>query len=84
LPTTPLCALDDRDTEQTADDRFVESCTDGDGTPTAYPPRRIVEVARGFGQSGFVSSICDDDFSTARDLLIKRIAAALAPYRDRQ
>jgi hypothetical protein len=76
-------ALDDRDTKEPGDDRFVESCSDDDGVATAYPPRRIVEVARGFGQSGFVSSICDDDFSTARDLLIKRIAAALAPYRNR-
>jgi hypothetical protein len=48
---------------------------------TAYPPRRIVEVARGFGKNGFVQSICQDDFAPAMDLLITRIAQALERAR---
>jgi len=78
-------ALDDRDTpDEPADDLFVASCTDAEGAPVAFPPRRIVEVARGFGTNGFVHSICEDDFSAATGLLIRRIAAALAPYQSDQ
>jgi hypothetical protein len=39
----------------------------------AYPARRIVETARGFGQNGFVQSICEDDYRPAVRELAKRI-----------
>jgi hypothetical protein len=37
----------------------------------AYPPRRIVEVARGMGQNATVQSICQDDFGPAMDGIIE-------------
>jgi hypothetical protein len=44
----------------------------------AAPPRRIVEVARGFGKNGVVQSICQDDFGPALDAIIQVIGADLA------
>jgi hypothetical protein len=54
---------------------------DSDGKPTgkAYPPRRIVQVAQGFGENGFVQSICSDDFDPAIDALVDRIGARIDP-----
>ena len=50
-----------------------------DGTvSTAYPPRRIVELARGFGKNGMVQSICQDDFTPALDSIIDTMAKPLA------
>ncbi len=43
----------------------------------AYPPRRIVEVARGFGANGVVQSICQDDFSPAIDAIVERAGQQL-------
>jgi len=58
---------------------LMSSCTadvDGDGTPEskAYPPRRIVQVARGFGANGFVQSICQADFGPAMTAIIRQLA----------
>lgn len=52
---------------------------DGDGNPdsVAYPPRRIVEVARGFGDNGVLGSICDARFSGALDRIVERATAQL-------
>jgi hypothetical protein len=44
---------------------------------TAFPPRRIVEVARGFGENGIIQSICQDDFGGAMDAIIEVIARQL-------
>jgi len=43
----------------------------------AYPARRFVEVAKGFGKNGVIRSICDDDFSGALTAIIKKIAKQL-------
>jgi hypothetical protein len=43
----------------------------------AYPPRRIVEVAREFGKYGLVQSICKDDFTGAMDAIIRLIGDTL-------
>ena len=43
----------------------------------AYPPRRIVQVAKGFGENGVVQSICQDDFGPAMDAIIEVIARQL-------
>jgi hypothetical protein len=67
--------IDDRGTPDLPDDdNLMTSCT-SPGT-RAYAPRRIVEVARGFGERGFVQSICTDDWSPAMELLATRIAQA--------
>jgi hypothetical protein len=69
--------LDDRGTpEVPEDDGLRPSCTTATGSALAYAPRRIVEVARGFGEHGFVQSICASDWSPAMELLATRIAQA--------
>ena len=46
----------------------------------AYPPTRIVEVAKGFGENGLVQSICQDDLGPAvdaiADLITRRLGVA--------
>jgi hypothetical protein len=49
------------------------SCVTDNGR--AYPPRRLVQVARGFGEGGIVQSICQDDFGPAMDVLVGSLAA---------
>lgn len=51
------------------------SCTSSRGE--AFPPRRIVHAARGFGDNGMVQSICAESFGTATDAILTRIAARL-------
>jgi hypothetical protein len=57
--------------------RLVPSCV----TPTgeAYPPRRMVEVARALGESAYVSSICTDDFRPAMEDLADMILEKIGP-----
>jgi len=61
---------------------LTPSCTtdtDGDGVvdSRAYPPRRLVQVARDFGSNGFVQSICQGNFAPAIDALMTRVAARM-------
>jgi hypothetical protein len=62
-------------------ENLMPSCltTDQNGNVNsgASPPRRIVEVARGFGKNGVVQSICQNDFGPALDAIIELIAANL-------
>jgi hypothetical protein len=50
---------------------------DGTERTRAYPPRRIVQVARGFGANGTVHSICQEDLGPAVDAIIDVIAKQL-------
>lgn len=54
---------------------LTPSCKTANGT--AYPPRRFVDVVRGFGESGVLQSICQDDFGPAMDAIIEVIAKQL-------
>ncbi len=56
--------------------RLVPSCN-VPGRGIAFPPRRIVEVAQGFGDNGIVQSICQESFTGALDAIISKIADAL-------
>ncbi len=56
--------------------RLVPSC-DVPGRGIAFPPRRIVEVAKGFGESGTVQSICQESFASAVDAVVSNVANAL-------
>ena len=47
---------------------LTPSCITDNGR--AYPPRRIVEMARRFGPNGVIQSICQSDFSGALDAII--------------
>jgi hypothetical protein len=50
----------------------------GDTFPsTAYPPRRIVELAKLFDQNSMVQSICQDDFTQPIFAIIQMIARKL-------
>ncbi len=68
--------VDDRGTPNVDDDKLVHSCN-GDNGATADPPRRIVQVARGFGENGIVQSICQQDYGPALDTIIALIAKRL-------
>ena len=60
---------------------LIPSCvrTSGAGNiQQAYPPRRMVELAKGFGENGIVQSICQDDFGPSIDAIVNRIANRLA------
>lgn len=43
----------------------------------AVPPRRIIEVARGFGTNATLQSICQDDFTPALDAIVRLLADKL-------
>jgi hypothetical protein len=54
---------------------LTPSCRTANGV--AFPPRRLVEVARGFGERGVVQSICQDDFGPAMDAILEVIVGAI-------
>jgi hypothetical protein len=59
---------------------LTPSCVRTDTTGNvskAYPPRRIVQLAKLFGENGVVQSICQDDFGSAMDAIINVIAKQL-------
>jgi hypothetical protein len=56
------------------DDGMVPACESANGK--AYPARRIVEVARGFGSNSMVQSICQESFTTAIEPILQRMAAS--------
>jgi len=70
--------VDTKGTADPHDDNLVPSCS-GDDDSKAYPPRRIVEVARGFGKNGVIQSICQKNFGPAMDAIIATIAEELGP-----
>lgn len=55
---------------------LIPSC-DVPDRGVAYPPRRIVEVARSFGERGLIQSICQDDFGPAMDVLVNAIGQTI-------
>jgi hypothetical protein len=61
--------------------RLEPSCTSfnraGDETASAHPPRRLVEVAKGFGTSGVLASICADDYGDTTGAIIRAIGERL-------
>lgn len=67
--------IDGGDDPGPVDDQPAASCETPNGR--AYPPRRIVEVARAFGGTGVIQSICQEDFGPAIDTLIACIALQL-------
>jgi hypothetical protein len=54
---------------------LVPSCATATGR--AYPPRRIVQVAKAFGQSSVVQSICQPDFTPVMQAIVDRISSGL-------
>lgn len=58
-----------------ANARLLPSCNTESGK--AFPPRRIAQVARGFGDNGFIQSVCQDDLAPAVHVLAKHVGARL-------
>lgn len=56
------------------------ACVNSSFTPAseAYPGRRFVEVAKGFGANGVIRSICDDDYGDALTDVLLPIGKQLA------
>jgi hypothetical protein len=61
--------------DPTTTDNLVPSCNTATGL--AYPPRRIVEVAKGFGRNSVVQSICQSSFAPAMEPIVDRITQSL-------
>ena len=53
--------------------RLRPSC-ETPGRGLAFPPRRLLQVARGLGPNSTVQSICQEDFTPIIDALLRRIA----------
>ena len=70
-------AIDDLGTPSPDDDTMVPVCDTEIGR--AYPARRVIEVARGFGVNGMVQSICEPDFGGPMSTLIRSIGRRLGP-----
>jgi hypothetical protein len=58
-----------------SESNLATSCETANGV--AYPPRRIVEVARAFGPNGLVRSICEASFEGAIDSIVEAIVRHL-------
>ena len=56
-------------------DNLVPSCDTDKGV--AYPPVRLVELAKQFGDNGVIQSICQKDFRPAMDAIIKKIGTRI-------
>ncbi len=67
--------VDDKGTDDPADDALNHSCISAGGT--ADPPIRIVQVAQGFGANGLVQSICQEDFRPALDAIVAKLGERL-------
>ena len=50
------------------------SCTGAQGD--AFAPRRLAEVARGYGDAGFLSSICEPDYAPLLDHFVDTLERA--------
>jgi hypothetical protein len=59
------------------DDEPVPTCISESGAGGAAPGRRYLEVAKAFGDNGVVTSICEDEYQSLLDVLVKKIAAQL-------
>jgi hypothetical protein len=69
-------AISDQGTIEGTDDDLVPSCTDADGED-AYPPRRLVEVAKSFGSAGVLGSLCAEDYAETIGAVIRATAERL-------
>jgi len=67
--------LDDSGTPDPQDDHLQPSCNTAQGR--SFPPVRLIETARGFGQQAVLGSICQDDFGATAGMLIRTIGMRL-------
>jgi hypothetical protein len=69
--------VDDRGTPDVLDDDAIRPSCDRGPDARAMPPRRIVQVAKGFGANGIIQSICQENFGPAIDVIVETIAGKL-------
>jgi hypothetical protein len=62
----------------TTDEEPVPTCTSPNGDGTAAPARRFLETISNFGDNGVVTSICEDEYGSALQAVITKIAAQLS------
>ncbi len=62
--------------------RLTPACED-EGTGSAEPARRIVEVARDLGGAATVQSICNESFTSALDGITSQLARVIRRRRCR-
>jgi hypothetical protein len=67
--------IDPATTQTQGAGNLMASCNTGRGK--AFPPIRIVQVAKGFAENGGVYSICQEDLSPALDGIVERISRQL-------
>jgi hypothetical protein len=65
-----------RNQPQTADEP-VPACTSIRGDGVAAPARRLLQVTKSFGDNAIVSSICEDEYASALNTLLEKVAAQL-------
>lgn len=65
---------------RTGDYTLPDACNSAHGA--AKPARRLVGVARGFGQDGVVQSICHPDFRAPLDGVLNAVAKHIGPPRE--
>jgi hypothetical protein len=74
--------LEERVTGDGPDQRIVPSCirawSEQAFQLVGYPPRRLVEVAKGFGTHGVLGSLCQDEPGVITGQLIRTIGEHLA------
>lgn len=60
---------------------LTPACVSFTGAGLAVPGRRFIELAKAFGDNGAISSICEDEFGSALNVLTKKIANRLSTDR---
>jgi hypothetical protein len=67
--------IDPATADKTVNEKLLPSCVTDSGK--AFPPRRLVQVARGYGKNGFIQSVCQDNLAPAVHALAKHIGSRL-------
>jgi hypothetical protein len=70
-------ASDDRGTIDPSDDLPRSVCTMQSGP--IFPARRLIELARAFGQNGLVQSLCANSYTPAFDAILRSVGRRLGP-----
>lgn len=64
--------IDNREAVMTGSENLIPSCESANAQ--AYPPRRLVETARGFGENGLLGSICADNYGGMTGAIIRAMS----------
>jgi hypothetical protein len=62
----------------TTDEEPVPTCISPEGAGSAAPARRFLQLISNFGENGVVTSICENEYASALQAVIDKIAAQLS------